>query len=287
MKIGICYTIVSEENKMILEAAKKKGIALERIVDGEAVLQVANGNDGKNELELDALLQRSVSYSRGLYLAYYWEKQGTQVVNSYNAAKIFGDKALSSLELALAGVPTPKTSIAFSAEAAAESAEEFGFPLVMKPVMGSGARWVHRINDSDALDAAIESREEMGNPWQKIYYLQEHVNKPGRDMRAFVVGEEVIAAMYRNATDQSGWVTNAAKGATTTNCPVTPELAQICLKAAAIGGEGIYGVDLMESERGLLVHEVNHTAEFKSCAKATGVDIAGKIVDYAISRAKR
>ena len=285
MKIGICYTIVSEENKMILEAAKKRGIALQRIVDGEAVLPVANGAPPKNEL--DALLQRSVSYSRGLYLAYYYEKQGTQVINSYTAAKIFGDKALSSFELAASGIPTPKTAIAFSPGAAAESAGDFGFPLVMKPVMGSWARMVHRINDSDALDAALESREEMGNPWQKIYYLQEHINKPGRDIRAFVVGNEVIAAMYRNANEKSGWVTNAAKGATTTACAVTPELAEICLKAAAIGGEGIYGVDLMESGRGLLVHEVNHTAEFKSCAAATGVDIAGKIVDYAIARAKR
>ncbi|MCX6772712.1 MAG: lysine biosynthesis protein LysX [Candidatus Micrarchaeota archaeon] len=285
MKIGICYTVVSEENKMIFEAAKKEGIALERIVDGEAVLPIANAI-GKKEAELDVLLQRSVSYSRGLYLAYYYEKQGTQVINSYHAAKIFGDKALCSIELAASGIPTPRTSVSFSPEAATESAEEMGFPIVIKPVMGSWARMVHRINDSDALDMVLESREEMGNPWQKIYYVQEHVNKPGRDIRAFVVGGEVIAAMYRNATDKSGWVTNAAKGATTTQCPVTPELAEICLKAARIGGEGIYGVDLMESERGLLVHEVNHTAEFKSCAAATGVDIAGKIVDYAIARAK-
>ena len=286
MKIGICYTVVSEENKMIFEAAKKKGIVLERIVDGEAVLPIANGHDDEKKTELDVLLQRSVSYSRGLYLAYYYEKQGTQVINSYTAAKIFGDKALCSLELAAAGIPTPKTSVAFSPQAATESAEELGFPLVIKPVMGSWARMVHRINDSDALDMALESREEMGNPWQKIYYVQEHINKPGRDIRAFVVGTEVIAAMYRNETEKSGWVTNAAKGATTTACPVTPELTELCLKAAIIGGEGIYGVDLMESERGMLVHEINHTAEFKSCTAVTGVDIAGKIVDYAALRAK-
>src|SRR3989344_9134260 len=282
MRLGICYTIVSAENKLHADAAKKRGVELERIEDGEAVLDIT----GSAKKECDVILQRSVSYSRGLYLAYYWEKQGAQVVNSYLAAKICGDKCLCSLELAHAGVPTPRTLLAFSPESAKSAAESIGFPLVIKPVMGSWARMVQRINDRDSLDAAIESREEMGNPWQKIYYLQEHVNKPGRDIRAFVVGGEVIAAIYRNATEKSGWVTNAAKGATTTPCPVTPELSELCLKAASIAGDGIYGVDLMESEEGLLVHEVNHTAEFKSCAAATGVDIAGRIVEYAVSRAR-
>jgi len=176
--------------------------------------------------------------------------------------------------------------VCFSPEGVDEAAKGLGFPIVMKPVMGSWARMVNRLNDFDALDAAIESREEMGNPWQKIYYLQEHVNKPGRDIRAFVIGDEVVAAIYRNATDKSGWVTNAARGAETTVCPVTSELREICLKAASIADEGIYGVDLMEAGNGLVVHEINHTAEFKSCAATTGVDIAGKIVEYMAKRAK-
>ena len=284
MKIAMCYTLISEENKLILQSARKLGVEISRMPDSESVLSLA-GN-GMKISSFDVILQRSVSYTRGLYLAYYWEKQGALVINSFKSAKLFGDKALCSLELAAAGIPTPKTSISFSPEGTTKAAGELGFPLVIKPVMGSWARMVSRLNDYDALDAAIENREEMGNPWQKIYYLQEHVNKPGRDIRAFVVGGEVIAAIYRNATEKSGWVTNAAKGATTTACPITSELSELCLRAASIAGEGIYGVDLMESEDGLLVHEVNHTAEFKSCAAATGVDIAGRIVEYAVSRAR-
>ena len=282
MKLAIIYTIVSPENKMIFDAAQKRGVELERIIDSEAILPItSNGHK-----EFDAVLQRSVSYSRGLYLTYYYERTGSLVVNSFNSAKICGDKMLCSLELAKAGVPTPKTFVAFSPEATKKSAENLGFPLVMKPVMGSWARMVNRLNDSDALHAAVESKEEMGNPWQKIYYLQEHINKPGRDIRAYVIGNEVIGAMYRNATEQSGWVTNAGRGASTTVCPVTPELEELSLRAVSVADEGIYGVDLMETGSGLTVHEINHTAEFKGLYATTHLDVAGKIVEYLAKRAK-
>lgn len=281
MDIAICYTVISPENKMILAAAEKRGVALGRIQDASAVLST----DGKGEAP-SILIQRSVSFSRSLYLSYYFEKMGSIVLNSHNSARICGDKALCSLELSRAGVPTPKTQITFSPEATAESAGQLGFPLVMKPVMGSWARMVSRLNDSDALAMAVESKEEMGNPWQKIYYLQEHINKPGRDIRAFVVGDRVVAAMYRNSTGETGWKTNATNGAVCTPCPLTSELTELALKAAGAVGEGIYGVDLMESERGLLVHEINHTPEFRGLSSATGTDIAGAIVDYAIGKAR-
>lgn len=283
MKIGICYTVVSEENKMLFRAAEKMGVPLEKIVDSQSVLPITEGADKGP----DVLLQRSVSYSRSQYLTYYYEKSGTRVINTYDAARICGDKMLCSLELSRAGVPTPKTSVSFSPEAAFESAEEIGFPLVIKPTMGSWARMVSKLNDSDALAMALESREEMGNPWQKIYYLQEHINKPGRDIRAFVVGEEVVAAMYRNSTEKSGWLTNASKGAYCTLCPLSPGLVEIALRASGIAGKGVYGVDLMESENGLVVHEINHTAEFRACTAATGTDIAGRIIEYAAECAKK
>jgi [lysine-biosynthesis-protein LysW]--L-2-aminoadipate ligase len=282
-KIGICYTIISAENKQLMDCAKKRGAELVKIIDGDEVLAVTE----RKQKEFDVILQRSVSYSRSLYLTYYYESLGSQMVNSFNAAKICGDKMLCSLELAKAGVPTPKTYVAFTPEAAKASAEKIGYPLVMKPVMGSWARMVHKINDKDSLDAALEAREEMGNPWQKIYYLQEHVNKPGRDIRAFVIGDEVIAAIYRNSTEKSGWITNTGRGGTATKCEITPELRETCLKAVKIVDEGIYGVDLMETGNGLTVHEINHTTEFRNSSPVTGVDIADKMVEYLIARAKR
>ena len=283
MRLGICYTLISAENKQLVDAAAKRGVVLERLVDGESVLEVTS----KAGTGFDAILQRSVSFSRSTYLTYFWERNGVDVVNGSEASRVCGDKMFCSLELARAGVPTPRTYVAFSPEAAKLAASKLGFPLVMKPVMGSWARMVSRINSPEALSMAIDLREEMGNPWQKVYYLQEHINKPGRDIRAFVVGEKVVAAIYRNSTEKSGWVTNAGKGAQCTPCPLSGELVETSLAAAGAVGEGIYGVDLMESENGLVVHEINHTAEFKSCAASTGEDIAGAIVEYAVSKAKR
>ena len=283
MRIGICYTIISAENKLLIDAAKRRGVELQRVVDGEALLPITESS----ERGLDVLLQRSVSYSRSLCATYYYERLGTEVINSYNAARVCGDKMLCSIELAKAGVPTPRTYVAFTPEMARRAAAELGFPIVMKPVMGSWARMVHKINDAEALDAALESREEMGNPWQKVYYLQEHVDKPGRDMRAFVVGNEVIAAIYRHSTEKSGWITNTGRGGTASKCDVTPELSEICLRAVKTVGEGIYGVDLMESKNGLVVHEINHTTEFRNSIAPTGVDIADRMVEYVIAKAKR
>lgn len=283
MRLAICYTIISAENKMLLDSAKKRGVELERIVDGEAMLPITE-RKGK---EHDAILQRSVSYSRSQALTYYYERQGSLVLNSFEASRICGDKMQTSLELAKAGVPTPRTYVAFSPEAVRQAAAKLGFPLVIKPTTGSWARMVHRINDNHALDAAIESREEMGSPSQKVYYLQEHVNKPGRDIRAFVVGNEVIAAIYRHSTEKSGWITNTGRGGTASKCEVTPALSELCLRAVSFLPEGIYGVDLMESERGMVVHEINHTTEFRNSSPVTGVDIGQRMIDYFIERAKR
>jgi len=283
MQLALCYTLISVENKMLLDSAKKRGVELERIVDGEALLAIT----GNGKKEYDAILQRSVSFSRSQALTCYFEKQGTLMMNSYGAARICGDKMLTSMELARAGVPTPRTYVALTPETARQAAKNLGFPLVMKPTTGSWARMVHKINDSDALDAALESREEMGSPSQKIYYLQEHIDKPGRDLRAFVVGGEVIAAIYRHSTEKSGWLTNTSRGGTASKCEVTPELRELSLKAVSFLDEGIYGVDLMESSNGLVVHEVNHTTEFRNSSPVTGVDIGGRMIEYFIKRAKR
>jgi [lysine-biosynthesis-protein LysW]---L-2-aminoadipate ligase len=283
MKLAICYTIISAENKALLDSAKKRGVELERIVDGEALLGITNCG----AKQYDAILQRSVSYSRSQSLTYYFERQGSLVLNSYKAASICGDKMQTSMELARAGVPTPKTYVSFTPEAARQAASKLGFPLVIKPVNGSWARMVHRINDSDSLDAALESREEMGSPSQKIYYLQEHIKKPGRDLRAFVVGNEVVAAIYRHSTEKSGWITNTGRGGTASKCELTPELCELSLKAVSFLDEGIYGVDLMESASGLVVHEVNHTTEFRNSSPVTGVDIGDRMMEYFIKRAKR
>ncbi len=293
MRAALLYTIVSAENKLLIEAARARGIELERLVDSELCLELT-----EPKTEFDAILQRSSSYARTLYTSFYYEQAGAFVCNPYAAHHLCGDKFLASTLLAKAGIPTPRTFGAFTPDSATKTVQAsttpgtasvppLSFPIVMKPVFGSWARMVHKLNDNEALDAELENREEMGHAFQKVYYLQEHINKPGRDIRAFVVGNECIGAIYRNATEKSGWITNTGRGGTASKCEVTDELNDLAVRAANVFGEGIYGVDMMESGNGLVVHEVNHTTEFRNSIEPTGVDIPGKMIEYFVSRVKR
>ncbi len=286
MRFGIVYTMINAENKMLLEAARKRNVELEKINEDELILRITDARRQESE-NYDAILQRSTSFTRTLYSTKYFEERGVRVINSFDAQRMCGDKLLCSLALARLGVPTPRTLVAFSPQGAMAAIKELGYPVVMKPTMGSWARLVHKINDYEGAQAELESREEMGNAWQKIYYVQKHIDKPGRDIRAFVVGDDVVAAIYRVAKEGE-WVTNTSRGGRAEKCEVTDELRELCLKAARAPGEGIYGVDMMEDADGkLLVHEINHTTEFRNSVAPTGVDIPGKMIEYMMRVAKR
>ncbi|MCP4648376.1 MAG: lysine biosynthesis protein LysX [bacterium] len=281
MRIGLIYTLLSKENKLLQKEAAEKGITLERMVDSDFDLEITKSK----KQDYDLIYQRSVSYTRSLWATQYFENEGVQVINTLNSQRLCGDKALTTQLLAKQGVKTPRTCVAFSEEKALEAIETLGYPCVIKPVVGSWARMVHRINDRHSAEALIEARREMGNPWQKIYYVQEYVNKPSRDIRAFLVGDEVIGAIYRHSEH---WITNTARGGSVANCPVTDELRETVLSAGKILDPGIYGVDLMECEDGsLTVHEINHSVEFRNSIEPTGVNIPGRILDFLVSYAKR
>ena len=153
------------------------------------------------------------------------------------------------------------------------------------PVVGSWGRLLARINDRDAAEAVLEHKEMLGSYQHSIFYIQEHIQKPGRDIRAFIVGNNTICAMYRNSTH---WITNTARGGEGEVCPVTPELDEICRAAAQAVGGGVLAIDVLEDpQRGFLVNEVNHTMEFHTLVPTTGIDVAGIIVDYTIGVASK
>jgi [lysine-biosynthesis-protein LysW]--L-2-aminoadipate ligase len=177
-------------------------------------------------------------------------------------------------------VPSPRTIIAFTPEAALDAIEEIGYPVVLKPAVGSWGRLLSRVNDRDAAEAILEHKVTLGSFHHGAFYIQEYVNKPGRDIRSFVVGDETICAIYR---DSPHWITNTARGGKASNCPVTPEIDELSRAASYAVGGGVVAVDLLESERGLLVNEVNYTMEFRNSIDTTGVDIPAKIVDYVLA----
>jgi len=242
--------------------------------------------DGKpSRIQDDVVLQRTVSYFRNVHSTAALEASGHRVVNDFASAWVCWNKLFGSIALVRAGIPTPKTKLAFTEEAALKAIEELGYPAVIKPVVGSWGRLSAKLGDEQTARAILEDREYMF-PLYQVYYLQEFVKRPPRDIRSFVVGGETVAAIYRVSTG-GDWRTNTARGGRAEPCEIGSELDELSIKAAEATGGEIVGVDLMESEAGLLVHEVNNTTEFKNTVPATGVDIPKLIVDYLVSLQKR
>jgi len=280
MKIGILLSRVRIEEKMLLAAFEKKAVQFERIDDSSIHLNITEPGDW---IRFDAVLERSISYARGLYALQMFNAWGIPTVNTARTAQVCGDKLLTSQALAMAGIAQPAVRVAFTPEAALQAIEDLGYPVVLKPIVGSWGRLLSKINDRDAAEAVLEHKDTLGSYQHSIFYIQEYVKKPGRDIRAMVVGDRTVCAIYRQS---SHWITNTARGGQGEICPVTPDLDELCVAAASAVGGGVLAVDLLEDpDRGLLVNEVNHTMEFHTLAPVTGLDIAAHIVDYTIQSA--
>lgn len=271
LNIGLLFSRIRVEEKKLIKEAEERGHEVSRVDSRELVF------DFEDSYDLDVLLERDVSHSRALYILNLFENVDVPTVNSYEAARICGDKIATTKALQDAGVPTPKVKVTFTKESALEGIEEMGYPVVLKPVTGSWGRLLAKINDRESAEAVLEHKSQLGSYYHKIYYIQEYIDKPNRDIRAFVVGGETIAAIYRQSDH---WITNTAQGGDAKNCPVTDEIERICREASEAVGGGVLAVDLLEGEDGLTVAEVNYTVEFKNSIEPTGVDIPGKILDY-------
>jgi [lysine-biosynthesis-protein LysW]--L-2-aminoadipate ligase len=277
--LGLFYTVIRPEEKWILEAAAARGMGVERLHDEEVTFPLI-----RNGFKADLVLNRSVSHSRSLYALRFFEHYGVPTVNPYDVVALCGDKVFASLRLAEAGIPTPRTVVALTPEAALKALDEIGYPAVLKPPVGSWGRLMAKVDDPEEAEQIIEHKSALGSPMHSIFYVQEYVDKPERDLRAFVVGDEIVAAMSRHSKE---WRTNAARGATAEPFVPTEEMTDLALRAAKAVGGGVLAVDLMEGPEGLVVHEVNPTPEFRALTGATGVDVAGRILDYVEEVAKR
>jgi [lysine-biosynthesis-protein LysW]---L-2-aminoadipate ligase len=275
--VAIAASVVRTEEKRLFEAFERRASPATHL-DPRPLW----GRVGAPLPRFSAVLDREVSQTRGLYLAHLFEASEVPVVNPAQASELCGDKVRASLVLGRHGLPLPRTAVALGTDAARRAAEELGFPLVVKPVVGSWGRMVSLLRDRDALEAVLDHRDAMPSPQHRILYLQELVDKPGRDIRVIVVGGRPIGAIYRVSAD---WRTGAARGAETQICPLGPELAALATRAAAALGAAIAGVDIVEDRAGrLLVLEVNHVVEFTGFMAAHGdrVDVAGAIADHVL-----
>ena len=280
MRIGILCSRVRVEERLLFSAFESLGITPVRLDEREIAARV-----GAFRPEVDIVLERSVSTSAGLVALQLLEHAGVTTVNTFETARTCSDKLATSVALSAADVPQPITEVAMSQQAALAAIERIGYPVVMKPTVGSWGRLLARINDRDAAEAILEHKQVLGGPQHHIFYIQEYIEKPQRDIRAFVIGTEVICAIYRRSPH---WITNTARGGEASNCPITDEITDICQRAARAvsnGEGGVLAIDLLEDpERGFLVCEVNHTMEFRNSIDTTGVNIPQRIADYVLSR---
>lgn len=280
-RIGMLYTRLRAEERLLLDAADELGIELDPIWDEQLALDVHTPPAWAEDV--DRVLVRTLSLNRALPLVAGLERHGIACVNDRATLATCGDKWRTSLALAQHDVPTPATHLATDVETAREVADaELGYPVVTKPLQGSWARGIARCSDVDALEGVLEQREVLGHPIHHQHYLQAHVDKPGRDIRAFVAGDEVLGAIHREAEH---WITNTARGAEATRCEITPELERICQAAARAVGGGVLAVDLMETPDGLVVHEVNATMEFRNSIDPTGVDLHHRLLEHVVEMA--
>jgi len=272
MRVGFLHSLIRKDEKLLIaELRKRDDMELVFLDDRKLVLEFGHAP------EVDIVLERSINHSRAMHALRLFEGAGTQCVNTYEVARRCGDKILAAASLQECGVPQPDVRVAFTPESALLAIEELGYPAVLKPAVGSWGRLLSKINDRDAAETVLEHKSILGSYHHSIFFVQQYVDKNGRDIRAFVVGDECVAAIYRSSEH---WITNTARGGRATNCPVTPPLAEMALRAADAVGGGVLAVDLFETADGLLVNEVNYTMEFRNSVDVTGVNIPERVVSY-------
>jgi [lysine-biosynthesis-protein LysW]--L-2-aminoadipate ligase len=273
-RLAVLTTRTRLEERMIFAALERRSIPYEQVDDRGLTYHLQSPPTERYR----GVLNRIMSHNRSVYAAHLFELTEQRVFNSSKVIETCGDKILTSLALVRAGVPTPHTVVTVTPDAALGAIEHIGYPVVVKPAVGSWGRLLSKVNDRDAAETLVEHKQAMRSPAHTVFYVQEFIDKPGRDIRAIVLGDQVVAAVYRRSEH---WITNTARGATTQLCELTPDLVKLALRAAEAVGGGMLAVDLIERSSGeLLVTEVNHTMEFHGLAEVARVDLADLIVGH-------
>ena len=277
MRVGLLHSLIRKEEKLLLEAFRQQSVTPIMLDDRKLTFDLESVPD------IDIVVERCINHSRAMHGLRLFESLGIRCINSSDVARICGDKILTSLALKEAGLAQPPIRVAFTEDSALIAIEELGYPVVLKPAVGSWGRLLAKVNDRESAEAILEHKTVLGSYHHSIFYIQKYVEKQGRDIRSFVVGNECIAAIYRSS---SHWITNTARGAVATGGPVTDEIGSLSVAAAHAVGGGVLAIDLFESTEGLLVNEVNYTMEFRNSIDTTGVNIPERVVTYVLEQLK-
>lgn len=279
MKLGVLYERIRKDEKLLIASAKRHKLEVNLLNDKEIVFRLE-----KNELGLDIVLERCINHLTAMYVLSILNNFGIPTVNSSQTAEICGSKFLVTEELIKNKIPTPKVFISFTPEAALKAIEKIGYPVVLKPAIGSWGKLLAKINDKEAAEAVLDHKSKLGSYHHSVFYIQEYIDKPGRDVRVFVVGDKVSGAVYRSSKH---WITHLDKGAEISKCPISEEIKDLALRAArAVNGE-IVAVDMLETKNGLLVLEVDYTPELSDYFPALDKNIIDDIIKYLVGKVRK
>ncbi|MCB1042704.1 MAG: lysine biosynthesis protein LysX [Acidobacteria bacterium] len=272
VQVALVHGIVREEERLLLNALTQHPVIAPRLVHESDQAQITPDNT-------DCVLIRSVSHHHARTIAFMLERRGLLVVNPSQTIELCGDKIRTAIALEQGGVPQPRFRTAFSVDEALRRMDEVGYPLVLKPPVGSWGRLLAKVNDRDAAEALLEHKQVLGGPQHHVYFLQEYIPQAGHDIRVFIAGGTPLAAIERHADH---WINNTARGATVANRPLDEGLRNLAIAASAAVGGGLLAIDVLVSNGEYLVNEVNDRMEFKNSIAPTGVDLPQRVAEYLV-----
>jgi ribosomal protein S6--L-glutamate ligase len=200
---------------------------------------------------------------------------GTVVLNPPRSLETAIDKYLTTARLAEAGIPTPRTIVVQTVDAAMQAFETLGRDVILKPLFGSEGKGIGRLTDPDVAFRTFRLLERLGS----ALYLQEYVDHPGFDLRILLVGDEAFAVRRRHDSD---WRTNLSRGAVAEAIDPTPEELDLARRSAEVVGAPLAGIDILQDREGRrFVLEANAVPGWKGVATAYGVDVAVKVISLA------
>jgi [lysine-biosynthesis-protein LysW]--L-2-aminoadipate ligase len=282
MRVGLLHSRIRVEEKLLLAELTALGATVDPIDVRTGTWSL---DDPSPWQAFDIVFDRCLSHSQSLTVATILKGWQIPCINNAHVNRICGNKIEMSAVLTRHSVPNIPTHVAVSPEAALQVVDRIGYPVVLKPPIGSWGRLLAKVNDRDAAEALLEHKSTLGSVGHGLFYIQPFIEKGGQDIRTFVVGEETICGILRRSEH---WITNTARGAQAEKCEITPEIDALSVAAAKAVGGGLLAVDLFRTRDGtLLVNEINASMEFRNSSQPTGVNIARRMAGFVLAAAEK
>ncbi len=274
MEMGIVLSRVRKDEKRLMAEAGRRGIDVRLIDNTRQVFEL-----DRRHVALDVVLERCVDHHRAVYALTVFDRWGIPTVNRQSVVETYGNRLLTTLALRENGVPTPDVRLAYTPNSALDAMEAMGYPVVLRPVEGPEDQLVSRMQDKYTAATILDHKRILGAYHHSIFFVQKYIEAPGHDIRAYVVGEETVAAV---SVLTHHWIGTIADGGLMEKEPVTDELNALAVSAVRSIGGGVAVVDMVRTGDAWFVQEIGRPTGLSDASDVTGVNIPGKIMDYVV-----